>query len=243
MVGDATAAVGSSFAIDGPGEVLAWLRRLEQAGTPVTLSAAGGVVMATTILQVDPLRQRLALAAEAGSRAAAELIDADDVTAVTYLDAVKLQFDLHELTLVHATSSSAIHVPLPERLYRFQRRDAFRVRTGERATPVAEFRHPAMPDMRLALRVLDIGAGGCALLLPDDVPALPPGILIQGARLRMDADTNVELTLRTLHVSAIQPGAGGARLGCALQGLSGPGACALQRWIDRMQRRHRPFGG
>ena len=60
-------------------------------------------------------------------------------------------------------------------MFRFQRRNTFRVRTIERTSPTAPFRHPAIPDMALALRVLDVSIGGCALLLPANVPALQPG--------------------------------------------------------------------
>ena len=231
------------FAIDAPAEVAAWLRRLERQATPLSVSAAGGAGLSTTIWRVDAEHARLALDASGGGAALAGIVGAEDVTAVAYADAVKLQFDLHDLMLVHGAGSSALQAALPARLYRFQRRDAYRVPAAAHAGPAAEFRHPAVPEIRLALRVLDVSASGCALLLPDDMPAVPAGIAIAGARLRLDSSTVFDATLQVLHVGTIQPGTAGIRLGCTLAGLNADAACALQRYVDRVQRRRRPFGG
>ena len=233
----------TSFAIDHPGEVLAYLRRLRSATVAVSLSNARGASVSTTLWAIDAAHHRVAFDAKPGSVALADLVESDDATAVAYLDDVKLQFDLHDLVLVHGAGSSALQVRLPKRLYRFQRRGAYRVRTLARTSPTAEFRHPALPEMRLALRVLDVSSGGCALLLPDDVPAVGAGIRIAGVHLRLDSDTAFDTTLQVLHVTSIQPGAFGVRLGCALDALPVAAARTLQRYIDRTQQRSRPLGG
>jgi c-di-GMP-binding flagellar brake protein YcgR len=51
--------------------------------------------------------------------------------------------------------------------------------------------------MQLALRVLDVSIGGCALLLPADVPALEPGVTLQGVEIELDADTRFVVTCRS----------------------------------------------
>jgi len=66
---------------------------------------------------------------------------------------------------------------LPREVFRFQRRNSFRVRTLPRSSPTMVLRHPGIPDMTLALRVLDVSTGGCALFLPNDVPPLSPGVI------------------------------------------------------------------
>lgn len=231
------------FAIEQPDDVVAWLRRLCCGSIPVHLASAGGAAASSTIWSIDVGRQRLAFDAASGAAALAELVDSDDVTAVSYLDDVKLQFDLHDLMLVHGSESSALQARLPLRLYRFQRRGTFRVRAPARLSPTAEFRHPGLPDMRLALRVLDVSASGCALLLPDDVPGVAAGVTISGARIRLGTDASFDATLQVLHVTSIQPGMAGVRLGCAIVALPGHAASALQRYVDWVQRRQRPFGG
>lgn len=93
--------------------------------------------------------------------------------------------------------------------------------------------------MRIALRVLDLSIGGCALMLPDNVPLVPVGVAIAGARLRLDADTRLDVTLQVHHVTSIQPGPPGTRLGCSLVGLSSHASRTLQRHIDQIQKRQR----
>jgi c-di-GMP-binding flagellar brake protein YcgR len=159
--------------------------------------------------------------------------------AVAYLDSVKLQFDLHGLTLVRGAQSSALQCALPREIYRFQRRSAYRVRPRERQGPVATFRHPALPEMPLALRVLDVSIGGCALWLPGDVPPLQAGTLINRMHVELDPDTEFESAVRLQHVSggSVASADPGVRIGCEWQHLSGPAERVLQRWIDRSQRR------
>ncbi len=67
---------------------------------------------------------------------------------VGYLDNVKLQFDVHDLVLVRGARASALSARCPRELFRFQRRNAFRVRPLLRSAPMARLRHPTMPDMR-----------------------------------------------------------------------------------------------
>ena len=85
---------------------------------------------------------------------------------VGYLDSVKVQFDVSDLVLVHGNRASVLSCPLPREMFRFQRRNAFRVRPLMRSAPVARLRHPDMPDIEFALRVIDVSIGGCALFLP-----------------------------------------------------------------------------
>ena len=52
----------------------------------------------------------------------------DEVTVVGYLDSVKVQFDVQNLVLVHGNKASVLSCPFPREMFRFQRRNAFRVR-------------------------------------------------------------------------------------------------------------------
>jgi flagellar brake protein len=173
------------------------------------------------------------------------LVDADEAVAVAYLESVKLQFDLQDFMLVHGHNSCALQCRLPDEIYRFQRRNAYRVRTRESHGPRAGFRHPSMPEMHVELRVLDVSIGGCALWLPPDVPLLQAGTVLADVRLELDADTRFTSAVRLQHVSAQgafhgSPGGNGTqgvRVGCEWRNLPSPSERVLQRWIDRTQRR------
>ena len=123
-----------------------------------------------------------------------------------------------------------------------QRRESFRVRTPANAAPSATFRHPAEPELLLALRVLDVSVGGCALALPPGVPALAAGSTLAGVRLELDADARFEATLALQHISGGMGSArAGQRLGCAFAKLDGGAQRTLQRYINQTQKRQRQF--
>jgi c-di-GMP-binding flagellar brake protein YcgR len=229
----------AAFRVEQPREILALARQLLDTSTPIQLSNPDGANLTTTLWAVDSAAARLTFSADAGDPQTQRLIESDEVTAVGYLDAVKLQFDLHDLVLVHSAQASALQAALPRCAYRFQRRQAYRVRTLERNTPTALLRHPALPEMQLALRVLDVSIGGCALLLPRDTPPIAAGLTLHGVRLALDADTRFNATLRLQHITSINATTHGERLGCELVDLDGAAERALQRYIDQTQKRRR----
>ncbi len=232
----------SMFAIDRRDEVAAWLRQLGSRSILLTLAAGDGLEVEATIRSVDLQRGRLVLDAAAVGAARTDLLRGDEVTAVATLDDVKVQFALRGLAADADPASTVIHARLPAQLYRIQRRAAYRVRSAGPGSPLAEFRHPAIPEMQLVLRVLDLSVDGCALLLPPDVPAIAPGITINGARIRIGNELQVDTALQVKHLTSIQPGDPGARVGCRFVGLAAAAARALQRHVDGVQRRGRAFG-
>ena len=201
------------FRGQAPAEVRALLKRLQEGNVLVNLNASDGTAYTTTIWTLDVARGVMTLSADANDPRLQRLMDTDEVVVVAYLESIKLQFDLGSLLLVHGGRSSALQAPLPGVIYRFQRRGNYRVRPIARSTPVARLRHPQVADMALALRIIDVSLGGCALALPDDVPPLQPGIRISGVVLELDADTRFETRLELHHITATNPDAGGVRLG------------------------------
>jgi c-di-GMP-binding flagellar brake protein YcgR len=226
------------FRVDDPSQVLHWLARLRDGAVPLTLNTPHAGALVSRLWTVDAAHGELSLAAEPDNLALQRLALDDEAAAVAFLDDVKLQFDLDGLMLVHGRRGTALRARLPRVVYRFQRRDAYRVRTLDRHAPRALLRHPSIPDMRLALRIVDISAGGCALHLPATVPALQPGAQLREVRIELDAETQFGATLRLQHASSLHGGQD-LRLGCAFEGLDGSAQRALQRFVDRTQQRRR----
>jgi c-di-GMP-binding flagellar brake protein YcgR len=234
-----TADPWADFRVADPAELLRLLKQLRDGSVPVTLSGPQGVAVSSQLWSVDAAQRRISFSADADSVHMQRLAQCDEAVAVAYLDSVKLQFELGGLLLVHGQGSCALRALLPGVLYRFQRRTGFRVRTFERLAPQAQLRHPSMPDMRLSLRIVDVSVGGCALVLPDDVPTLQPGSRLAGVRITLDSDTGFDAALRLQHVSALHGGGQGVRLGCEFIELEGQAQRALQRYIDHTQQRRR----
>jgi len=220
-------------------EIRALLRRFADEELPITLATPDGVSYTTCLWADDPERAVLVLSADAADARVQRLIEAEEAVAVGYLDSVKIQFDLNGLMLVHGRDASALHAQFPREIYRFQRRDGFRVRPVGHACPELQLRVSGPTDTELTLRVLDLSHGGLALFLPDDQPALPVGTSVRAARLALDPLTQVQVALRVVHVAPLKESAHGSRLGCDIEGLSGVASRTLQRYIDQTQKRRR----
>lgn len=227
------------FHITAPVEIAAMLKQLLDANVVLNLNAPNGTAVAATLWTVDAARGVISFSADAQSPQLQALIECNEAVAVGYLDSVKVQFDVQELLLVHNTRTSAISCGYPRDMFRFQRRNGYRVRPLLRHSPSARLNHPMLRDMPLVLRVLDVSIGGCALFLPDDVPMIEPGVLLNGVELELDADTRISTPLRLQHVTSLQHDAGGVRLGCEMVNVGSDSLRLLQRYIDQTQKRRR----
>lgn len=227
------------FRISAPREILAMLKQFQDGNVLLNLNGSNGAMLSTTLWSLDPTRGQLSFSADAHAPVTQQLVECDEAVAVGYLDSIKVQFDVQGLVLVRGVGGSAISARLPRELFRFQRRNSFRVRPLLRSSPVARVRHPAIAEMQLALRVIDVSIGGCALFLPDDVPPMQAGMVMNQVQLDLDADTRVMANLRLQHVSVLNPEARGARLGCEFVQLGADGERTLQRFIDQTQKRRR----
>ncbi|RZL00619.1 MAG: flagellar brake protein [Rubrivivax sp.] len=220
-----------------PVEVDDYLKRLLNANALMTLSGPGGTSYTTMLWSVDSTRGIVCFSAETGDTRLQALLETEEVVAVGYLDSIKLQFDLEGVVQVHGNGTVALNAQYPRTLYRFQRRSSFRVKPLVSSTPVAHMRHPALPDMQLDLRVLDISLGGVALFLPHNVPMVSPGVKIGQCFLDLDSDTRLEIGLVIHHVSVINPESQGARLGCELINMNNATERALQQYVNQTEKR------
>lgn len=239
---DAVAATHGSlddFHITAPTELAAMLKQLLDANAVLNLNAPNGTAIPVTLWAIDAARDVISFSADAQSPQLQSLVECNEAVAVGYLDNIKVQFDVHGLLLVHNGRTSAINSGYPRDMFRFQRRNGYRVRPLLRHAPAARLRHPTLRDMPLTLRVLDVSIGGCALFLPHDVPLIEPGVLLNGVELELDANTRICAPLRLQHVTSLQNDAGGVRLGCELVNVDSESLRALQRYIDQTQKRRR----
>jgi flagellar brake protein len=232
----------AEFRVAHPQDRIRLLRELRDRSVPINLNAPDGMAVTTHLWAVDTAQERLNFATDGLEAQLPRLIEADEAVAVAYLQSVKLQFDVHAFVLVRGARSSALQCAMPNDIYRFQRRNAYRVRPSDRHPPSARLLHPSLPDMALSLRVIDVSIGGCALWLPSDVPPLQAGTEMGEIRIELDAETRFVSAATLQHVSAIghaEHASRGARLGFEWRSLPGSAERVLQRWIDRTQKQRR----
>ncbi len=227
------------FRLTDAAEIRSLLKALMDRNVVINLSASDGTACSSTLWSIDGTQRKLSFSVDPHSPSSQRLVEAEEATAVAYLDQVKLQFEVASRVMVHSTRSSVMQAAWPMEVFRFQRRAAYRVRTLERTQPVASLRHPQIAEMLLELRVLDVSIGGCALFLPHDTPTIEPGITLKAVRIALDADTEFMTSLTLHHITAIQPQAKGVRLGCEFGKLDAAATRALQRYIDSTQKRRR----
>jgi flagellar brake protein len=227
------------FRITAPREIGLMLRQLCDGSVQLNLNASDGSVVSATVWTMDAERGSLGFSVDPDDPALNMLLECDDVVVVGYLDSVKLQFDVNNLVLVHGPRACILSCSYPRELFRFQRRSAYRVRPLLRSVPVARVRHTDIAEMQLALRVLDVSIGGCALFLPDDVPPMQVGGVMNQVQIDLDADTRFHVNLRLQHVTSLNVESNGVRLGCEFVRADSNALRSLQRYIDLTQKRGR----
>ena len=227
------------FRLDSPREIAAMLRQLMDGNITVYLNTAEGTMLHATLWTMDSERGTIGFCIDAGDPAVPALLEAPEVVVVGYLDSVKVQFDMHDLVLVRSPQASVLAGALPRTMYRFQRRAAYRVRPQSRGTPSARLRHTDIAEMQLTLRVLDVSIGGCALLLPLNVPPMQLGGVMNRVQIELDADTRFLVNLRLQNIVALNGDGHGVRLGCEFVAADAGALRSLQRFIDATQKRGR----
>ena len=225
------------FRVDSPREVASLLRQLCDGNITLNLNASDGSVVSATLWTFDTERGSLGFNIDASASALPALLECEEVVVVGYLDSIKLQFDTQDLVLVRGVRGDILNCKAPREVFRFQRRNSFRVRPILRNSPAARLRHSTIADMQLALRVLDISIGGCALFLPEDVPPLQPGTTLNQVEIELDADTRFRVDIRLQHVTSLGADAKGVRLGCEFMRADASALRSLQRYIDLTQKR------
>jgi c-di-GMP-binding flagellar brake protein YcgR len=225
------------FRVSSPREIGVILKQLLDGSILLNLNASDSQVFTSAIWTMDTARGTIGFNADPHDPALKSVLDSDEVVVVGYVDNVKLQFDVHDLVLVNGNRASVVSCAFPRELYRFQRRDAFRVRPLMRSAPVARLRHPDMPEMEFALRIIDVSMGGCGLFLPNDVPLMNAGTMLSPVRFELDDDTRIDVSMRLKHVTPIKSESGGVRLGCEFVRIGGDAVRTLQRFIDLTQKR------
>jgi c-di-GMP-binding flagellar brake protein YcgR len=223
------------FRVSSPTEVHALLKRLLNDQAPLYLNTPKGEVYTTKLWTIDPARGSLGLGIAEVTHQLHQVLDADEVTAVGYLDRMKVQFELSGLVLVHATGSSGLSAQIPREMFRFQRRNHLRVRSFGTSAPTAFMTHPRDVDRQLALRVVDLSMGGCALFLPQNVPPIEIGTEVSNVQLELDSNSRLraDIVIRNLTPSH------GTRLGCEFASLSTNATRTLQLFVDHTASRGR----
>jgi c-di-GMP-binding flagellar brake protein YcgR len=224
------------FRLTSRSEIESMLELMETSRSLITMSTPDGQNFTTLLWGMDGQRGQIFFSGDGSDLALRNLLESDEIVAVAYLDRIKVQFDVEELVQVKGPQRDVLSARLPDEVFRFQRRCAFRVEPLSQHAPSATFRHPAMPDMKVKLRVLDVSLSGVALFLPENIPAIEAGVQINDTQLQLDGDTSLQVDLLIHYRTALHPDTHGARLGCEFVRADGHDR-TLQHYINQTQKR------
>lgn len=226
------------FQVAAP-EAAAYLEELHRENVSIRLSGVQGDTLSSRIVALDPAADLLGL--EIGPDAAGvsqRLVAEGEITATAYLSAIRLQFELDAPVLVKNAQGSVLRCALPQRLLRFQRRQAYRVQPASAVFP--RLLMPQPDGSSLAVRVLDISIGGLALQVPQSVLTPQAGQTFDALTLQLDRATSLRVRLRVQHVRPwTAEGIDTWQVGSAFVELGVPELRSLQVYVDQTQKRWR----
>ncbi len=227
-------AADADYRLDAPGEIMNWLRELLQSQARLQLSTPAGEAIHTVLRALDTPRGMLTMEAPQSGDTLAPVLASDELVATAYLDRIKLQFDVSALVAIRGDGAEVLRAPVPLRLYRFQRRQAYRVASAGQLYPALKLANADLPR----IRVVNVSAGGVALHWPaNGVPVPRAGEEIAGT-LELEREVSFATLLRVQHLTQGEQG-GPHQAGCAFVSLAPTAARALQVFIDQAQKRER----
>lgn len=201
----------------------------------------GSDFIVTSLLAVNPDYEEVVIDCGADKVANARLLAAPRLTAVTFLDHIKIQFATGGAQQTTFEGTPAFRVRLPDSLLRLQRRNYYRVKIPLARPVICRVANPALPGKLLDLKVLDLSVGGLALLVNPAEYDREPGGRIEDCRINLPdhGHFHAELEVRNAEVLAENAKHRLKRLGCQFVSLPGHVGGQIQRYILQLERSRR----
>lgn len=224
--------------IQSAGEIASLLTQARDQDRPVVLRGTSGRDTTCTLWAVDEKAARLYFGIDEHAPALPALLEDGHAGASTSLAGIRIDFEVDSLVLVRGAQSCSLQSSFPRCLFRFQRRESYRVRIAQRSGPAVRLSTAQRPGETAVLRVQDISLGGCSLEWPQDLTPIQAGTCLKSAKV--DLGPGERFTADLLVHSWLPNTTGpGYRLGCAWKNVDGLAQRILQRYVDDAQRRWR----
>lgn len=164
------------------------------------------------------------------------LIAAHDVVFVSRQDRLRVRWTAARLWLAPLGDGLALYFPYPDHVFRFQRREFFRVQPTDVEPATCSFVLAGRGHVPVEL--VDISIGGVGLAgLPADLD-LSPGSRVDVCTLVLPSIGTIGVSLSVRSVEDVEEPGGRVRrrVGCGFVGLPPRYEVALQRYIMRLER-------
>ena len=226
------------YCITSSKEIALTLRNIAEKRKPVALYYGGAnEFILTTLLGVDS--HGLWLEQSKDHAANQKIANDDRLVVVGSHHNIKIQFPVYRPVLVEYQSHSAFFLPLPDKLFRLQRREYFRLMTP--ALNPLKCVIPGTDQNSNQLReitIMDISGGGIALTCEENDTELVPGESYSDCRIDLPEFGTIIGTIAVKNLAVLTDAAGQSykRAGCELQNLDNSSIVLLHRYVLHLQR-------
>ena len=224
-----------------PREVRFILRNLIERRTLVsTYYGPTGDFLLTTVLALSSDENSLYLDWGADETINARVAGSDQVTCMTQLDRVKIQFQLQYAKPSTLAGLKAFVAPVPDSVLRLQRREYYRLATpathGITCSVIVQ--GEGADAFRVDATVLDISGGGLAVMVPPEGTPFEPDREFHHCRINLPEVGTIETKMRVRTVFRISAANGKPmlRAGCQFVRLPDSQVSMIQRYILRVER-------
>lgn len=224
-----------------PREVRFILRNLiERRAMVSTYFGPTGDFLLTTVLGLSPDENSVYLDWGADETLNSRVAASDQLTCMTQLDRVKIQFHLQTAKPTSYAGSKAFVAPVPDAVLRLQRREYYRLATPtiHGITCSVFVGEDGEEEARVNATVLDISGGGLAVMVPPDGTPFEPDREFRNCRINLPEVGTIETQMRVRSVFRIsgKNGKPMLRAGCQFVQLPDSQVSMIQRFILRVER-------
>lgn len=199
-----------------------------------------GDFLLTTVLGFSSDENSLFLDWGADEGINARVSGSDNITCMTQLDRVKIQFDLPFARASSLAGAKAFMAPVPQSLLRLQRREYYRLATPTTHGVTCSVVVPGegAQETRVEAMVLDISGGGLAVMVPPEGTPFEPDRELHNCRINLPEVGTIEAKMRVRSVFRISAANGKPmlRAGCQFVRLPDSQVSMIQRYILRVER-------
>ncbi|WP_424195618.1 flagellar brake protein [Ampullimonas aquatilis] len=232
------------YQVESRVEIIAILKKVIKARAFVTIYFnMGNDFIVTQLLHIDEKNGHLYFDCGADERANRQLLAANRLAVVTFLDAIKIQFHGSIAEQIAFEGRPALRKALPTSLLRLQRRDFYRVPTSKAKPVVCRASMPAEKQAIIDLRIVDISCGGIGVMLTHPGIQLSVGDMLHRGRIVLPEFGEIISALEVRYIESgdgiATSGSNSPHIGCRFVDLPGPMLSLLQRYINKVDRDRR----
>ncbi len=224
--------------ISSPNEIRSVMHSIAEKGNRVALYYNdGNDFILTTILAVDNAGLWLEQ-----SRSAADnrrVAESNRLVFVSSHQQIKVQFVASQASSELYQGHAAFHLPLPDSLYRLQRREYYRLLTPVTKPLRCVIVKKDIPGTKpLEFVIMDISCGGVGLTCMESDTELTPGSSYPDCTIELPGIGTIKgmIEVKNLVELTSQSGTAYKRAGCEFKNIDRASTILLQRYVTNMQR-------